>query len=130
LSGGRRRWRVDRLLAEKVLRAVIERRNAIGVTGGVVFNDSVNGGQAPGYLNQAGTLNIDHNSFNDFFANNSFGTFGKFTRLKSRLSYLYGIKNGNKLRFTYQWDYYKMKNISGKTYNIEHSFIMTYLFNY
>jgi hypothetical protein len=84
----------------------------------------------PGYLNQAGTLNIEHNSFNDFFAYNSFGTFGKFMRLNSRLSYLYSIKNGNKLRFTYQWDYYKMKNISGKAYNIEHSFIMTYLFNY
>jgi hypothetical protein len=84
----------------------------------------------PGYLNQGNALRLEQNSFNDFFANNSFGTFGKFMRINSRISYLYSIKNGNKLRFTYQWDYYKMKNVNGKTYNAEHSFIMTYMFNY
>jgi hypothetical protein len=72
----------------------------------------------PGYINQPNSLVNDRTALGDMFANNAFGTFGKFFRLNSRIS------------FTYQWDYYKMKNISGKVYNAEHSFILTYLFNY
>lgn len=84
----------------------------------------------PGYMNQPTSLTNDRSTFESLFENNAVGTFGKFFRLNSRISYLYSIKNGNKLRFTYQWDYYKMKGISGKVYTAEHSLILTYLFNY
>lgn len=84
----------------------------------------------PVYLNQPTILTNDNNILTNAFANNSFGTFGKFFRLNSRVSVLYPVKNGNKIRFTYQWDYYRMKAVSGKSYNIEHSFIIAFLFNY
>jgi hypothetical protein len=84
----------------------------------------------PGYMNQPTSLSNDRTAIENLFENNAVGTFGKYLRLNSRVSYMYSIKNGNKLRLTYQWDYNKMKGVSGKVYTVEHSLILTYMFNY
>lgn len=85
----------------------------------------------PGYLNQSTELDPDATTLKTIFANNTFTSFGKMFRLNSRIHLLYPLKNGNKLRFTYQWDYYKMKSNSGaKVFSAEHSLILNFLFNY
>lgn len=85
----------------------------------------------PGYLNQPTILNTENSAVSNFFANNTFGSWGKYMRLNSRVSLLYAVKNGNKIRITYQWDYYKMKGAGGyKVYTAEHSLMLAFLFNY
>lgn len=84
----------------------------------------------PPYLNKVTALETEKNSDNGFFANNSIGLFGKFLRLNTRIHFLYPLKRTtNKLRFTYQWDYFKIKGASA-VYSAEHTLMLTFMFNY
>lgn len=85
----------------------------------------------PGYLNHSTELDPESTTIKRIFANNRFTSFGRFFRFNSRFHILYPIKNGNKLRFTYQWDYYRMKGDGDiKVFSAEHTFLITFLFNY
>lgn len=85
----------------------------------------------PSYLNQSTSLDPESTLAKDIFGNSTFTSFGKMFRFNSRIHVLYPIKNGNKLRFTYQWDYYKMKSNSGdRVFSAEHTLMLSFLFNY
>ncbi|OSZ78485.1 hypothetical protein CAP35_09600 [Chitinophagaceae bacterium IBVUCB1] len=85
----------------------------------------------PEYLNHSTVLDPESTTIKRIFANNRFTSFGRMFRFNSRIHILYPIKNGNKMRFTYQWDYYRMKGDADvKVFSAEHTFFITFLFNY
>ncbi|MFN4248254.1 MAG: hypothetical protein ACK4EY_11050 [Flavipsychrobacter sp.] len=85
----------------------------------------------PSYMNVNEGVGPTNKALTQMFANNTITAFGKYMRINSRLHILYPLKNGNKLKFTYQWDYYTMKGGSGeKVYTAEHTFMLNYQFNY
>ncbi|MBS1772188.1 MAG: hypothetical protein JST82_04965 [Bacteroidetes bacterium] len=85
----------------------------------------------PPYLNRNHVLDPAYKESSYFFGNNKMAFVGKKCfRFNTRVHYLYPLKNGNKLRFTYQWDFYKMKQGETTVYSAEHSIIMAFLFNY
>lgn len=83
----------------------------------------------PGFLNIQDDADPDYNNLSGIFDNGSMGSFGKFFRLNSRVSYLYRLENGNALKFGYQWDYFRIKTIN-KAFFAEHTLFMAFMFQY
>lgn len=83
----------------------------------------------PFYLNREEAADPDNKPISDFLGNSSTGTFGKYFRLASRLSYMYRLENGNIIQLSYQWDYSKIKTIN-KVYFAEHIVSLLFMFNY
>lgn len=85
----------------------------------------------PSYMNISEGVGPTNKALTNMFANNTITAFGKYMRLNSRIHILYPLKNGNKIKFTYQWDYYKMKGEGGeRVFTAEHTLMLTLLLNY
>lgn len=83
----------------------------------------------PSYLNIVKNNDPEYNPLTNTFDNAETGSFGKYLRWNSRMSYMYRLENGNTIRIGYQWDYSKIK-VAHRALLAEHSLFLTYMFNY
>ena len=83
----------------------------------------------PPYNNTNGEYDPSYKPLKGFFGKDEIATFRKFFRITSRVHWQYPLKNGNKIRFSYTWDYYKMKGAT-TVYSAEHTLTAAFLLNY
>lgn len=84
---------------------------------------------APTYLNIVKNNDPEYNALGSLFENTATGSFSKYFRWNSRVSYMYRLENGNTVKIGYQWDYSKIK-IAHRSLLAEHSLFLTYMLNY
>ncbi|MEL6560290.1 MAG: hypothetical protein AAFQ94_19025 [Bacteroidota bacterium] len=83
----------------------------------------------PSYLNIYDFVNPENNWVEERLEDSSWNAINRYSNITSTVSILYPIKAGNVLKFSYEWDFYRVSTGLRAT-RASHTFMFSFLFNF